>query len=71
MTISRAEYNMLADTTAKQISIAGTTTQSLMGHKIITALCSALKNNNPRFNIHKFVKAVVEVEKKYNPDVPF
>ena len=62
---------MLADVTAKQIMLAGCKVNSVLASQMITTLCNALKNNNPRFNINKFVGAVVEAEKKYNPDVPF
>ena len=63
---------MLADVTAKQLDVAQCSTSTMMGQKMIATMCNALKNNNPRLDIKKFVSAVVEAEKKYaNPDVPF
>jgi hypothetical protein len=71
VTISRAEYNMLADVTAQILDNVREPSTGLIGQRIISTMCNALKSNNPRFNIQKFVSAVVEAEKKYNPDVPF
>ena len=67
MTMTKREYNMLASVLAKSANPppnGGThiyrsySKQHTYNHILITNICIALKNSNPRFDINKFVGAV-------------